>query len=86
MKNRFRVEIYDDIKQNDVTIYSDQGIDKEHLIELVFSNLSNFQGEIRAYVYDLAKAKKTAALFIPYDIVTHVKNKFKSVNLTGSVR
>jgi hypothetical protein len=86
MKDRFRIEIYDDIKENDVTLYSDKGVDKEYLTELVFSNLNKFQGEVRAYVYDITKGKKTTALFIPYEIVTHVKNKFKSVNLIGSVR
>jgi len=31
MKNRYRVEIYDANKLNDVTIYSDSGVDKEYL-------------------------------------------------------
>ena len=30
MRNRFRVEIYDANKQNDLTIYSEQGVDKEY--------------------------------------------------------
>ncbi len=34
MKNRYRVEIYDENKANDLTIYSEQGVDKEYLTEL----------------------------------------------------
>ena len=69
MANRFRVEIYDENKSNDVTIYSEQGVDKEHLTELVFSNLRNFQGNIKAYVFDNIKKKKTTAMFLPMEIV-----------------
>ena len=52
MKNRFRVEIYDEVKSNDLTIYSEQGIDKEHLVELVYSNMANFDGNVKAFVFD----------------------------------
>ena len=55
MRNRFRIEIYDANKLNDLTIYSEQGVDKEYLTELVFSNLRRFNGTIRAYVYDNLK-------------------------------
>ena len=51
MAERFRVEIYDANKQNDLTIYSEQGVDKEYLTELVFSNIRNFSGKINAYVF-----------------------------------
>ena len=64
MKNRYRVEIYDANKLNDVTIYSEQGVDKEYLTELVFSNLRRFSGNVRAYVYDNLKKKKTTALIL----------------------
>ena len=70
MANRFRVEIYDENKLNDLTIYSEQGVDKEYLTELVFSNLRRFQGNIKAYVYDSVKKKKTTAMFLPMEIVT----------------
>ena len=69
MANRFRVEIYDENKSNDLTIYSEQGVDKEYLTELVFSNLRNFQGNIKAYVFDNVKKKKTTAMFLPMEIV-----------------
>jgi hypothetical protein len=69
MANRFRVEIYDANKSNDITIYSDQGVDKEYLTELVFSNIRNFSGKINAYVFDNVKKKKTTAMFIDESIV-----------------
>ena len=69
MKNRYRVEIYDENKLNDLTIYSEQGVDKEYLTELVFSNLRNFNGTVRAYVYDNLKKKKTTALLLPEEFI-----------------
>jgi hypothetical protein len=75
MRNRFRVEIYDANKANDITLYSEQGIDKDYLTELVFSNLSNFSGAIKAYVYDELKKKKTVALFIHETTVDKYKRK-----------
>jgi transposase-like protein len=63
MKNRYRVEIYDANKANDLTIYSEQGVDKEYLTELVFSNLNKFNGKVNAYVFDNVKKKKTTAMF-----------------------
>jgi hypothetical protein len=69
MKNRFRVEIYDENKNNDLTIYSEQGVDKEYLTELVFSNLRRFSGNVRGYVYDQLKKKKTTAVYLPMELV-----------------
>jgi hypothetical protein len=69
MKSRYRVEIYDEVKANDLTLYSEQGVDKEYLTEMVFSNLRRFSGNIRAYVYDNLKKKKTTALFLPMDVI-----------------
>lgn len=76
MKNRFRVEIYDANKQHDLTIYSEQGVDKEYLTEIVFSNLRRFQGQVKAYVFDSVKKKKTTALIIDETIVSKI-NKHK---------
>lgn len=75
MKNRFRVEVYDENKLNDLTIYSEQGVDKDYLTEIVFSNLSRFSGNVKAYVYDNVKKKKTVALFLPESTVTKYKPK-----------
>ena len=74
MANRFRVEIYDANKANDITIYSDQGVDKEYLTELVFSNLNKFSGKINAYVFDNVKKKKTTAMFLDESTVEFNKN------------
>jgi len=74
MANRFRVEIYDANKANDITIYSDQGVDKEYLTELVFSNLNKFSGKIIAYVFDNVKKKKTTAMFLDESTVEFSKN------------
>ena len=74
MANRFRVEIYDANKLNDITIYSDQGVDKEYLTELVFSNIRNFSGKINAYVFDNVKKKKTTAMFLDEKTVEFNKN------------
>ena len=74
MKNRFRVEIYDANKFNDVTIYSEQGVDKEHLTELVFSNIRRFSGKVNAYVFDMQKKKKTTAMFLNEDTVAKINS------------
>jgi hypothetical protein len=73
MKNRYRVEIYDANKMNDVTIYSDSGVDKDYLTELVFSNLRKFSGRINAYVFDNVRKKKTTAMFLDEAVVTKYK-------------
>ncbi|NDB60473.1 hypothetical protein EB001_18785 [bacterium] len=69
MKNRYRVEIFDEVKSNDLTIYSDEGVNKEYLTELVFSNLRRFSGNVRAYVFDNLKKKKTTALYLPMEVI-----------------
>jgi hypothetical protein len=69
MKNRYRIELYDEDKNNDMTLFSDTKIDKEQLTEIAFSNLTNFFGNVRAYVYDNLKKQKTTALFLPEQIV-----------------
>ena len=69
MKNRYRVEIFDEIKDNDLTIYSTEGVNKEYLTELVFSNLRRFSGNVRAYVFDNLKKKKTTALYLPMEVI-----------------
>ena len=71
MKNRFRVEIYDENKANDLTIYSEQGVDKVYLTELAFSNRLNFFGNVRAYVYDTLKKTKTTALYLPSEVINY---------------
>jgi hypothetical protein len=74
MKNRFRIEIYDANKANDLTLYSEQGVDREYLNELVFSNLRRFRGRVNAYVFDNQKKKKVTAMFLDESIT----NKFQT--------
>ena len=73
MRNRYRIEIYDDIKENDVTMYSDQGVDKDLLTEYVFSNVTKFSSTVHAYVFDTQKKKKTTAMFLPMETVQKIK-------------
>ena len=75
MRNRYRIEIYDDIKSNDLTLYSEQGVDKEHLTEIVFSNINQFSSTVRAFVFDMIKKKKTTAMFLPMETVQRVKSR-----------
>ena len=75
MANRFRIEIYDANKANDVTLYSEQGVDKEYLTEMVFSNLSKFYGQVNAYVFDNIKNKKITAMFLDEQIVAKVNSR-----------
>lgn len=75
MRNRFRVELYDANKAHDITLMFEQGVDKDYLTELAYSNLANFEGDVKAYVYDELKKRKTTAIFIPNEIVTRVKSK-----------
>jgi hypothetical protein len=75
MATRFRVEIYDEVKNNDVTIYSEQGVDKEYLTELVYSNISKFDGNVKAFVFDTLKKKKTTAVFVPIEITQSIKSR-----------
>ena len=79
MHNRYRIEIYDEVKANDLTIYSETNIDKEYLTELVFSNIRQFSGTIKAYVYDNLKKRKTTALLLDMSIV----NKYNKNKLTA---
>jgi len=73
MLNRYRVEIYDADKNNDLTLYSEIGVDREHLTELVFSNIKNFNGRVNAYTYDQRSKKKTAIIFLNEIVVTKAK-------------
>ena len=78
MKNRFRVEIYDANKAHDLTLLFEQGVDKEYLTELAYSNLARFDGNVKAYTFDQLKKRKTTAVFIPMEITTMVKSKLSN--------
>jgi hypothetical protein len=72
MRSRYRIEIYDEVKSNDLTIYSDENLDRQALSQIVFSYLPKFKGNVRAYVFDQNKKIKTSAAFYPmgYKIVS----------------
>jgi hypothetical protein len=74
MAERFRIEIYDEVKSNDLTIYSEQGVDQEYLREIVFSNLKRFDGNVKAFVFDNLKKKKITAIFLPMETIEFVKS------------
>jgi hypothetical protein len=78
MAERFRVEIYDANKKNDLTIYSEQGVDKEYLTELIFSNITRFNGKINGYVYDAVKKKKVTAMFLDEETVAGAQSRAAS--------
>jgi hypothetical protein len=62
---RYRVEIYDDVKQNDITIPMANRINRDKLNELVKGNLNKFVGDVRAYQFDTKTNKKTVAMILP---------------------
>jgi len=74
MYNRYRVEIYDENKLNDLTLYFSDGVNREHLSELVFSNIRRFQGKVKAYVFDKKKRTKVLAIFYPEQTVKKYNN------------
>lgn len=86
MLNRYRVEIYDENKLNDLTIYSDTKVDKEYLTELVFSNIKNFQGTVRGFVYDKVTKKKTTALFLAETSVKLIQSYSAAATELGLAR
>jgi hypothetical protein len=73
MVDRFKIQMFDEVKANDLTLYSDEGYDNESLKELVFSNIKRFDGNVKAFVYDQKNKKKTAAAFFPMETVNYVK-------------
>ena len=79
MRNRYRIEIYDDNKANDLTLYSDDGINRDYLSELVFGNIRRFAGNVRAYVFDTKRKRKTLAIYLPMETV----NKYNKNKLTA---
>lgn len=75
MANRYRIEIFDEIKSNDLTLYSDQGMNRVALSELVFSYAKNFQGNVRAFAYDTLTKKKVTGAYLPMDMLNLFKSK-----------
>lgn len=65
---RYRVEIYDANKAHDLTIYSDENLNRNSLTRIVKQNIDRFQGNVKAYVYDNNVNKKVFAAFYPESI------------------
>jgi hypothetical protein len=63
---KYRVEIYDEYKPNDLTFYSDE-ISHNSFRKMVKDNIKNFNGDIRAYVFDNKKKKKIMAMYLPME-------------------
>jgi len=69
MLNRYRVEIYDANKLNDLTLYPEEYISREQLIELVYSNIRRFSGQVKSYLYDNKEKRKVSQAFFDESIV-----------------
>ena len=65
---RYRVEVYDANKDHDLTVYSANSFNRDALTKLVKTNLNKFQGNVKAYVFDMQDNKKVFAAFFPEDI------------------
>jgi hypothetical protein len=65
---RYRVEIYDANKDHDLTVYSANSFNRDALTKLVKTNLNKFQGNVKAYVFDMQDNKKVFAAFFPEEI------------------
>jgi hypothetical protein len=72
---RYRIEIFDEVKSNDLTLDSEVNLNNNELSLLIISNIDRFAGNIHAYVYDKAKKSKVSAAYYPMDIVTQIKSK-----------
>jgi len=65
---RYRVEVYDANKDHDLTVYSANSFNRDALTKLVKTNLNKFQGNVKAYVFDMQDNKKVFAAFFPEEI------------------
>jgi hypothetical protein len=75
---RFRIELYDENKENDLTLISESGLDIDGLRAYAFSNLRRFNGTVKGYVFDNLKKKKIIAILLPEEIVQRVNSVYGS--------
>jgi hypothetical protein len=75
MRSRFRIEIFDEIKKHDLTLYSEKYVDRSKLNDVVLTNLHRFEGNVRAYVFDTVKNAKVTYLHLPYELVSSLNAK-----------
>jgi hypothetical protein len=79
MFGKYRIEIYDDVKSHDLTIYSETNVNREDLSYMVYSNIRQFSGKVRAYAVDVKTKKKVAAMFLNEEIVNYAKSKTNGI-------
>lgn len=73
--NRFRIDIYDEIKANDVRFYQEEGMDKETLAQHAWSLMDKFQGNVIATVYDTKHKKTVQACYFPIEVLESFRNR-----------
>ena len=83
MFGKYRIEIYDDVKSHDLTLYSETNVDRDDLSHLVYSNIKQFSGKVRAYAVDVKTKKKVAAMFLNEEIVNYAKSKSAGLQKMG---
>ena len=67
---RFKVDIWDEIPANDVTVWLEEGTDGKGLSEIVWSQLNNFQGNVTGVLVDTLRNQRKFACYFPMEIVS----------------
>lgn len=65
---RYRLEIYDANKSHDISIPLAESINYPKIANMVKQNIKNFQGDVKAYVFDVTNNKKIVAAYFPESI------------------
>jgi hypothetical protein len=65
---RYRLEIYDANKSHDISIPLAESINYPKIANIVKQNIKNFQGDVKAYVFDITNNKKITAAYFPEEI------------------
>ena len=62
---RYRLEIYDANKSHDLTLYFENGVNRNFIAKTIKENKNRFQGDVKSYVVDTTINKKVFAAFFP---------------------
>lgn len=65
---RYRLEIYDANKSHDISIPLAESINYPKIVNMFKQNIKNFQGDVKAYVFDVKNNKKITAAYFPESI------------------
>jgi hypothetical protein len=65
---RYRLEIYDANKSHDISIPLAESINYPKIVKMFKQNVKNFEGDVKAYVFDVSNNKKIAAAYFPESI------------------